>query len=192
MSRSVRVYLVRHAKTAEPWRTALDAPLSDDGHRQAEKAARTLAPLGPLPLWTSPLQRALQTAAPLAALWRSEPHIEPRITEIPAPSTDPKSRGDWLMQLLTARWTSLDAHLKEWRRDVLDALHAVREDTVMVTHFVVVNTVVGAATGDDRVICCNPDNTDTTIIDKVGDRLHVAGYSLDEISDSALVTHPAS
>ena len=60
------------------------------------------------------------------------------------------------------------------------------------THFVVVNTVVGAATGDDRVICCNPDNTDTTIIDKVGDRLHVAGYSLDEISDSALVTHPAS
>ena len=33
------------------------------------------------------------------------------------------------------------------------ALSEVTEDTVMVTHYVVVNAVVGAATGDDRVIC---------------------------------------
>ena len=186
MTRPVRVYLVRHAKTAEPWRTALDAPLSDDGHRQAEKAARALAPLGPLSLWTSPLQRARQTAAPLAKLWRTEAHVEPRITEIPAPSTDAKARGDWLMRMLTAKWASLDEAIENWRNNVLSALDAVREDTVMFTHYVVINAAVGAATGDERVICCNPDNTDTTIIEKIGDRLSVVGYSLDEIADKVL------
>ena len=188
MERPVRIYLVRHAKTAESWRTALDAPLSETGHRQADSTAQDLASLGPLPLWSSPLQRARQTAAPLASLWRTDVHIEPRITEIPAPSAGPKIRGEWLVQTLTAKWSAMESELKEWRDNVLDALSEVTEDTVMVTHYVVVNAVVGAATGDDRVICFHPDNTDTTVVDKVGDRLNVVGYRLGEISDTALVT----
>lgn len=192
MQRPVRIYLVRHAKTAEPWRTALDAPLSDMGHRQAETVAQMLAPLGPLPLWTSPLQRAVQTAAPLAALWKAEPHIEPRITEIPAPSEDPKARGDWLMRLLMAKWSTLEESMHEWRQSVLDALQAVKEDTVMVTHYVVINAIVGAATGEDRVICCDPDNTDTTIIDKTDETIEVAGYSLDNIGVRPLETQSVS
>lgn len=92
------------------------------------------------------------------------------------------------MQTLTAKWSAMESELKEWRDNVLDALSEVTEDTVMVTHYVVVNAVVGAATGDDRVICFHPDNTDTTVVDKVGDRLNVVGYTLVEISDTALVT----
>jgi len=188
MERPVRIYLVRHAKTAEPWQTSLDAPLSETGHRQADAAARDLAGLGPLPLWSSPLQRARQTAAPLAALWNTDVHIEPRITEIPAPSSDPKIRGDWLMQTLTAKWSAMESELQEWRDKVLGALSEVTEDTVMVTHYVVVNAVVGAATGDDRVICFHPDNTDTTVIDRIGDRFNVVGYTLGGTSGPELVT----
>jgi broad specificity phosphatase PhoE len=69
MERPVRIYLVHHAKTAESWRTALDAALSESGHRQADSTAQNLASLGPLPLWSSPLQQARQTAAALASLW---------------------------------------------------------------------------------------------------------------------------
>ena len=188
MERPVRIYLVRHAKTAESWQTAIDAPLSETGHHQADAAARNLASLGPLPLWSSPLQRARQTAAPLADLWRTDVHIEPRITEIPAPSTDPKMRGEWLMHTLTAKWSAMEPELKAWRDSVLGALSEVTEDTVMVTHYVVVNAVVGEATGDDRVICCHPDNTDTTVIERIGDRFNVVGYTLGEISGPELVT----
>ena len=92
------------------------------------------------------------------------------------------------MQTLAAKWSAMESELKEWRDNVLSALSEVTEDTVMVTHYVVVNAVVGAATGDDRVICFHPDNTDTTVIDKVGDRLNVVGYTLGEISGAALVT----
>tara|TARA_A100001037_G_scaffold306251_1_gene350190 strand:+ start:6268 stop:6834 length:567 start_codon:yes stop_codon:yes gene_type:complete len=188
MDRPVRIYLVRHAKTAEPWRTALDAPLSSVGLEQAERAAQDLSPLGPLPLFSSPLQRARQTAAPLADLWQTEIRIEPRVTEIPAPSADPKERGDWLMRILTAKWSAMEYELVEWRDGVLDAITAIQEDTIIVTHYVVINAVVGAATDDDRVISFHPDNTDTTVIDKSGDRLSVAGYTLKDVSDPALVT----
>ncbi len=188
MERPVRIYLVRHAKTAEPWRTALDAPLGEVGHRQAREAARVLAPLGPLPLWSSPLRRARQTANPLAALWRTEIHIEPRITEIPAPGTDPKARGDWLMRTLTSRWRDMNADLRAWRHDVLDTISAVREDTVMVTHYVVINAVVGAATNDDRVICFHPDHTDTTVVERAGARLTVVDNTLNEVSEAAPAT----
>ena len=186
MERPVRVYLMRHAKTVESWRTVPDAPLGEVGHGQARKAARDLAPLGPLPLWSSPLRRARETAHPLATLWNTDIRIEPRIAEIPAPGTDPKVRGDWLMRTLASRWLDMDADLRAWRDDVLDTIRAVREDTVMVTHYVVINAVVGAATNDDRVICFHPDNTDTTVIERVGGRLTVVGYTLDGVSEAAL------
>ena len=96
MEKPVRIYIVRHAKTAEPWRTALDAPLSAEGLEQAVRVAKELCPLGPLPLLSSPLQRARQTAAPLGDLWQTDVKIEPRVREIPAPSADPRARATGL------------------------------------------------------------------------------------------------
>ncbi len=188
MDRTVRIYLVRHAKTLESWRTALDAPLSSEGMEQAENLARKLCPLGPLPLLSSPLQRACQTAAPLVDLWQTKAKIEPRVTEIPAPSTDPRIRGDWLMRALIAKWSEMDIELVKWRDDLLDAISAIQTDTVIVTHFVVINAVVGAATDDDRVISFHPDNTDTTVIDKTGSRLSVASLTLEDAPNLPLRT----
>lgn len=82
----------------------------------------------------------------------------------------------------------MDADLQAWRRDVLDTIGAVREDTVMVTHYVVINAVVGAATNDDRVICFHPDHTDTTIVDRTGARLTVVDHTLNEVSEAAPAT----
>jgi len=163
MEQPVRIYLVCHVSTVESWRTALDAPLSESGRRQADKVAP-------------------------ATLWQTDVHVEPRITKILAPSSDPKIRGEWLMQTSAAKWSAREPKFKECRDNVLSALSKVIEETVMVTHCMVVNAVVGAATGDDQVICFHPDDTDTTVIDKIGGRFNVIDYSLEEISDAALVT----
>ena len=56
------------------------------------------------------------------------------------------------------------------------------------THYVVINAVVGAAADDDRVISFHPDNTEITAIEKTCDGLSVAGYTLKDVSDPALVT----
>ena len=52
-----------------------------------------LAPLGPLPVVTSPLRRCQQTAAPLAAHWQVEVVIEPMVAEIPSPPGVPMERA---------------------------------------------------------------------------------------------------
>ncbi|HEY3101908.1 MAG TPA: histidine phosphatase family protein, partial [Methylomirabilota bacterium] len=53
----VRLYLVRHGKAAASFSEARDPGLDDAGAAQAEAMAERLAPLGPLPIITSPLRR---------------------------------------------------------------------------------------------------------------------------------------
>lgn len=178
MQKPIKIYLLRHAQPMEPWYDFDDSSLSKNGHRQAESAARMMGPLGPLPIWTSPLKRAVETAAPLARIWEEIPSIEPRLREISPPNSDPLSRGSWLTTLLMAKWESMEENFQNWRRQILDAVQSIEKDTVIVTHFVVINVIVGAATNENRVICCNPDNVDMIVINKSKERLEVASYGL--------------
>ena len=52
-----------------------DPGLDDLGHAQAKAAALILAPLGPLPIITSPLTRTRETSRPLAEIWEIEPRL---------------------------------------------------------------------------------------------------------------------
>lgn len=71
--KATRILLVRHGETA--WNAQariqghLDEPLSDTGHQQAARLARSLAGAEPLDaIYSSDLSRAMQTAQPVGAL----------------------------------------------------------------------------------------------------------------------------
>jgi broad specificity phosphatase PhoE len=161
----VRLYLVRHGKAAASFAEAHDPGLHPDGVAQAEALAERLAPLGPLPIVTSPLKRTRETAAPLERCWRFTARIEPAVGEIPAPTDDPAARSSWLRGVLTSRWAEQPENLLTWRRGVADALLALARPTVVVTHFVAINAAVGIAEGDDRVVGFEPDNCSVTVLD---------------------------
>lgn len=83
------IYLVRHGETE--WNSAarlqgrMDSPLTPRGRAQARAAGRALARLGlaGLPLWVSPLGRAMATAAILAEEVALGPvTVEPRLQEV--------------------------------------------------------------------------------------------------------------
>jgi hypothetical protein len=42
---------------------------------------------------------------------------------------------------------------------------------VVHSHFIAINVVVGAALGDDRVVCFAPDNCSWTVVDVTGDSI---------------------
>jgi len=48
---------------------------------------------------------------------------------------------------------------------VVDALSAIAETSVVVSHYIAINVAVGEATGDDRVVAFAPDNCSVTIVD---------------------------
>jgi broad specificity phosphatase PhoE len=168
-----RLYLVRHGRAAAGWGDDLDPGLDDVGVGQAESAAATLSPLGPLKMIVSPLRRTRETAAPLERAWGVTAAVDPRVGEIESPGLDLAQRGEWLRGVMGSRWADLDQRLQEWRQRVVDALGEATEDTVVVTHFIAINVAVGVANGEDRVVHMTPDNASITILDNSGGRLSV-------------------
>ena len=165
------LYLVRHGRAAAGWDSDVDPGLDDLGREQAQRAAATLAPLGPLDLLASPMARARETAAPLALSWRREPRVESRVSEIPSPIADLGARGRWLRDIVARNWAELDAPLQRWRADLLAALATLTSDTVVVTHYIAINVAVGAATSDDRVVNFRPDHCSITMLQNTGGQL---------------------
>lgn len=167
--------MVRHGQAAAGWGDDLDPGLSEVGRAQAMATAHALAAIGPQPIIASPLRRCRETAAPLAARWGVEPVIEPAVGEIvsPADHAGLEARSAWLRAAMQGTWSALDPSLHAWRRAVLDRIVAIDVDTVVHSHFIAINVVVGAAMGDDRVVCFAPDNGSWTVLDVTGGSIEV-------------------
>lgn len=174
-----KIYMVRHGKAAAGFDGHADPGLDDLGRSQAAATADLLAELGPLPIYSSPLARARETALPLAERWSSEVIIEPRVAEIPSPTEDLAERAAWLRQAMAGTWSTLDAPLKAWRQALIDWVLALPEDSVVFCHFIAINVAVGSAAGgdgaenDDRMVIFSPDNGSVTTLTNDDGRLRV-------------------
>lgn len=161
-----RVHLVRHARPAAGWDADPDPGLDERGRGQADAVAdRLVAELEPRPVITSPLRRTRQTAAPLAARWRTAAAVDVAVTEIPSPTDDLAERRRWLDGVLAGRWDALDGAVDRWRSGVLEAVRSIEVDTVVVTHFVAVNAVVAEALGRPDVCTFLPGHASVTVVD---------------------------
>lgn len=157
-----RLLLVRHARPTENWDADSDAGLDPVGREQAGTLVGSLGAEPPLPVLTSPLRRARETAAPLAAHWGTEPQVITAVGEITAPHVAAEERVGWLRNVLTGTWAEVDARLAAWRSALLEALGSIEHDSVVFSHFVAINTAVGSATGDARVMCFAPAHASVT------------------------------
>jgi broad specificity phosphatase PhoE len=178
---AARLVLVRHGHPRGGYGDDHDPGLDDVGRAQADSMADALASLGPLPVLVSPLRRTRETAAPLEARWQTVARVEPRVGEIPSPTDDLRERTVWLRSVLASTWAELPAGLHDWRDALLDTLRGTGEDAVVVTHYVAINAVVGAATGDPRMIACAPDYCSRTVVDVSND-----GFTLVELGEQAV------
>jgi len=157
------IFLVRHGEAAAEWGQHEDPGLSRQGLRQAEQAAGELLDLLPAPcqLLSSPRRRALETAKPLAEHLARKIVVDRHFCEIPAP-VPLEHRKPWLRAFMGQVWADQPATLRLWRSGILDALHQVSEPTVVFTHFLVINSVVGAVQGRDETLSFWPDNGSIT------------------------------
>ena len=165
-----RIYMVRHGRAAAGWNVDPDPGLDDLGRSQALEAATTLVPKGRMNVLTSPLLRCQQTAFPTATAWGVEAVIEPRVGEIPSPEGYTlENRVEWLREAMAGTWSEVaarsGAHYAAYRADIARAVAGLREDTVIFSHYIAINAVIGEATGDDRVVIAQLDNCSVTVLD---------------------------
>ena len=162
-----RLFLVRHGRAAATFAEAADPGLDELGRSQAEAVGEKLAPLGPLAIVSSPLKRAQETSAPLAARWQRKPVSEISVSEIPSPGhSNFAERAEWLRAYMTSgSWRDAAPELAQWRENVIAALARLTEDTVVFSHYIAINVAAGAALADDRVMVFRPDNCSVTVFD---------------------------
>ena len=169
-----RIYMIRHGKAAAGFGEDMDPGLDSTGHDQAKAAAQDLKGLGPKPIISSPLKRCQETSAPLAALWKATPRIEPRVAEIPSPKgMSLEERVVWLRKHMGGHWTGSDPALERWRDDCVAAILELKTDTVVFSHYVAINVLMGNAMNDDRVVVFSPDNCSITVFDNSGSKLRL-------------------
>ena len=143
-----------------------------------------LAPLGPLTLVSSPLLRCQETAVGLAAAWKTVPRIEPGVAEIPSPEgVAMEDRVEWLRSAMAGTWSAMGSRYTSFRDGVAETVRALPNDTVVTSHFIAINAVIGAALGDDRVVIRTLDNCSVTVVDVIDGLLHLVegGHEADTL-----------
>lgn len=158
------IYLVRHGEAAASWGQSPDPGLSELGQAQARSAAQALRSLlaGAVPqIVSSPMARTLETAAPLAGELGLSVQVNEAFREIQAP-VPLAERQAWLRQFMAQRWAEQPESLHAWRDKPRRELLTLQTPTVIFTHFLVINAVVGQIRGEEATLCCWPDNGSIT------------------------------
>ena len=84
---------------------------------------------------------------------------------------------------MAGEWAELGARYTAYRDRVVAAVAAIGTDTVVVSHFVAINAVIGACLGDDRLVIRSLDNTSVTVVETTPDGLVLveAGHEADTL-----------
>ena len=161
-----RLYFVRHGRAEAGWDTAVDPELDALGHQQSREIAQQLAPLGPMNVVTSPLKRCQQTAQPLCEAWMTRPVIRHEVAEIPSPEgVSIPDRVEWLRLAMSGTWESLGPRYTKFRDELVNFVSRLSNDTVIVSHFVAINAIIGKIKNDDHLVLYRLDNCSITTIE---------------------------
>ncbi len=165
------IYLVRHGEAAASWGEHPDPGLSELGAAQAQTVAQDLLSGGADKIVCSPMQRCRETAQPFCDLTGRTAEIVPEVSEI----VTPPNIGDrvvWLRELMAGQWPA-DGSMDHWRKDMLQRVLQLPDNTVVFSHFVAINTLVGQLTNTNDVLVFRPGYCSVTVLEKSGDTLRV-------------------
>jgi len=163
-----RLWLVRHGRAASGWDMDPDPDLDEVGLAQAEHVAQRLAvEASGAAVFTSPLLRCRSTALALTQRFGIEAEVRQEIAEVPSPQEVAMAdRVEWLGVAMQGTWANLGADYVEFRDNVVRFVRDCETDAVLFTHFIAINAVIGAITGDDRVVVRRLANCSVTILDR--------------------------
>lgn len=171
---SVTLYLVRHGEAASSWGDIPDPGLSELGRAQARGTAEKLASFtDPIDILSSPLLRAQETAIPLEEKWNKKAKIIPAVSEIPSNHIPYSQRKAWLGDVMKSQWPSQSDILHNWRNAILALINDRREDAVIFSHFMVINSIVGHISANDEMVNFRPDNGSITKISLLNSQLEL-------------------
>ena len=191
----IKIYLVRHGEASEGW-TSQDPPLSELGKLQAKSLVTFVDSIfdensiNNINAISSPLNRCKETASLALEKQYLEIAINDNFRELPSPTIDLEKRVDWLRRILPLTWSELlkdretiesEVNFTQWKENIMSNIYSLKKDTIIFTHFVVINSVVGEILKSDKIINFQPSNCSITEISKINHKLKIVklGKSLE-------------
>ncbi len=165
----MEIFLIRHGEASQSWDQSPDPGLSELGKSQAIDCFNFLSSrteLKKFDLVSSPLRRAIETAAPFKKNLDIDLKIKEEFTEIPSPGISLEERKEWLQEIFKKNITELEKPQTVWKNNILSCLNKITKPTIIFTHFMVINVVSGSLKKEDKVVSFYPDNCSITEIKK--------------------------
>jgi len=173
--------MVRHGQASAAWHESPDPGLSELGQQQAATAAQQLDHLNKIAIISSPLLRCQETAQPFATAKNTPISIHQEVSEIPTPSNIAfDQRGPWLQQAMAGTWQELGQQFVDYKNDIGNFVKNLQHDTVIFSHFIAINVVIGEALSDDRLVVKSLDNCSVTTV-----VVHDGVFTIEEIGREA-------
>ena len=176
-----KIILVRHGEASASWEKSSDPGLSNLGVNQAEECAEILFKFKDIEnfdLKSSPLKRALETGEKLKTKLNKRLSIDSTYAEIPSPGVSFKNRQKWLKEIFNKKIDELEKPQKNWRENIISEIKKIENSTIIFSHFMVINTIVGYVKKDESMVCFYPDNCSITKLNKCEDEIHLTNLGL--------------
>ena len=169
-NRAINIYLVRHGEANASWDEDRDPGLSAKGKKQATAVAEEL--FSELPkvstVISSPLARAIQTAEPLINKINVNLVKDKIFSEIPSPGISLSKRKQWLRNIFNIDIMRLGKPQQEWKKDIIQSVSEIERDTIIFSHFMVINCIIGWITKSKKLVNFYPDNCSIVKLSKKG------------------------
>jgi len=186
------IYLIRHGEAIDGW-TSLDPKLSDKGRKQAKNLRHFIDKrnLENIEVISSPLLRCIETSEIALSKYNKGIIIEQNFRELPSPVKDLNLRVDWLKKVLPLTWEELendkesqlsDIDYSEWKKNIINTVLSFKNETIIFTHFVVINHIVGSILGSNKVVNFYPNNCSITQIAIKNNNLEIIEFGESQIT----------
>ena len=159
----INIILVRHGEASASWSEDLDPGLSIDGINQAKKLCEdeSLKNLHNFKFISSPRERAQVTSSFLSSKLNKVIEINDVFDEIPAKGVLLEDKMEWLKSIASMPIKDLPISVQKWNEKIIDTILSINQDSIIFTHFMVMNAVVAYAKQFSKLVNISPDYTST-------------------------------
>ncbi len=162
----INLLLVRHGEAAESWGNHPDPGLSKLGIKQSSSLINNamLKSLDSYNFVSSPKSRAKMTAEPLIKKFNKELIINNAFSEIPSDDINNSQKRAWLTEVMNIEIRDLPDSVLNWRDSIIENSLNVSYNTIVFTHFMVINALVGSLLKKNALMFFYPNYVSITKI----------------------------
>ena len=177
----IEIIFIRHGEASDAWGDHLDPGLSDNGILQANNLLnhKELQNLKDFSFISSPKSRAIETGKPLAKKFDKKLNIDEVFIEIPSKDIAQEKKQEWLKNIVQTKIDNLPDFIQSWSDDIYFKTKSLEQNTIIFTHFMVINALLNKLSNKDTLMYFYPNYTSVI---KIGIKNNEFEYFLTEDS----------